>query len=214
MERKAHWENVYQTKPLSEVSWYEPIPATSLKIIDELGLPKSAAIIDIGGGDSLLADHLLELGYTNISVLDISSAAIERAKLRLGLKSILVKWIISDMLLFTGTEKFDLWHDRAAFHFLTDPQDQQLYLYTVNKNLKDDGYLVLGTFSVNGPEKCSNLPVQQYSELTLTRLFSQYFKKINCFIKDHTSPFLTLQQFIFCIFQMNQQLFVIEHPIL
>ncbi|WP_345948876.1 class I SAM-dependent methyltransferase [Mucilaginibacter sp. PAMB04274] len=204
MERKDHWENVYQTKQLSEVSWYEPIPQTSLNIIDELGLPADAAIIDIGGGDSLLADHLLALGYTNISVLDISSAAIEKAKLRLGPKADLVKWIIRDMLLFNGTEKFDVWHDRAAFHFLTDPQDQQLYLSTLNKNLKDDGYLVIGTFSLNGPEKCSNLPVQQYSELTLTRLFSRYFKKINCFIMDHATPFQTLQQFIFCVFQKNQ----------
>lgn len=204
MERKDHWENVYQTKQLSGLSWYEPIPQTSINIIKEFGLSTDAAIIDIGGGDSLLADHLLALGYTNISVLDISSAAIERAKLRLGPKAVLVKWIISDMLLFNGTEKFDVWHDRAAFHFLTDPQDQQLYLYTVNKNLRDDGYLVIGTFSLNGPEKCSNLPVQQYSELTLTRLFSRYFKTINCFIKDHTTPFQTLQQFIFCIFQKNQ----------
>ncbi|MES2060329.1 MULTISPECIES: class I SAM-dependent methyltransferase [Mucilaginibacter] len=204
MERKDHWENVYQTKQLLEVSWFEPIPETSVKIIEELGLSTDAAIIDIGGGDSLLADHLLALGYTNISVLDISSAAIERAKFRLGPKAVLIKWIVSDMLLFNGTEKFDVWHDRATFHFLTDPQDQQLYLYTVNKNLKDDGYLVLGTFSVKGPEKCSNLPVQQYSELTLTRLFSRYFKKINCFIKDHTTPFQTLQQFIFCVFQKNQ----------
>lgn len=204
MERKDHWENIYQTKPLSEVSWYERVPQTSINIMEELDLPKSAAIIDIGGGDSLLADHLLALGYTNISVLDISSAAIERAKLRLGPKAVLVKWIISDMLLFNGAEKFDVWHDRAAFHFLTDPQDQQLYLSTVNKNLKDDGYLVLGTFSVNGPEKCSNLPVQQYSELTLIMLFSRYFKKIKCYIKDHVTPFQTMQQFIFCIFQKNQ----------
>jgi 2-polyprenyl-3-methyl-5-hydroxy-6-metoxy-1,4-benzoquinol methylase len=204
MEGKDHWENIYQTKQLSEVSWYEPIPQTSLNIIDELGLSADVAIIDIGGGDSLLADHLLALGYTNISVLDISSAAIERAKMRLGPKAVLVKWIISDMLLFNGTEKFDVWHDRAAFHFLTKPQDQQQYLYTANKNLKEEGHLVLSTFSVNGPDKCSSLPVRQYSETKLTNLFIRYFTKIKCFIKHHTTPFQTMQPFIFCIFQKNQ----------
>ncbi len=203
-DRKDPWEKVYQSKPLTETSWYEPVPETSLDIISGLKLPKDAAIVDIGGGDSLLADHLLALGYSNITVLDISSAAIERAKLRLGKKAVLVNWITSDMLLFNGAEKFDLWHDRAAFHFLTDPQDQQLYLYTVNKNLKENGYLVLSTFTLNGPEKCSNLPVQQFSEITISDLFSRYFKKINCFTKEHSTPFHTLQQFLHCIFQKSR----------
>jgi 2-polyprenyl-3-methyl-5-hydroxy-6-metoxy-1,4-benzoquinol methylase len=202
-ERKDHWERIYQTKQLSEVSWYEPVPETSLMLIAELKLPKDAAIIDIGGGDSLLADHLLDLGYTNITVLDISAAAIERTKLRLGPKALHIKWIVSDMLLFNGTEKFDLWHDRAAFHFLTDLQDQQIYLSTVNKNLKDHGYLVVSTFSIDGPEKCSNLPIQQYSETTLAKFFSRYFKKLHCLVKDHLTPFQTIQQFVFAVFQRN-----------
>lgn len=201
IERKEHWEKVYQTKRLSEVSWYEPIPYTSLKIINDLSLSKSAAIIDIGGGDSLLADHLLERGYTNITVLDISSAAIERAKLRLGPKACSIKWIESDMLLFNATEKFDLWHDRAAFHFLTDPRDQQIYLNKSNENLKENGYLVTGTFSLKGPEKCSSLRVQQYSEITLQKIFNHFFKKIECFEADHFTPVQTLQTFIFCIFK-------------
>lgn len=120
MNRKDHWEKIYQTKPLSEVSWYKPVPETSLSIIIGLKLSKDAAIIDIGGGDSLLADHLLKLGYTNITVLDISASAIERAKQRLNEKPALVNWIVSDMLLLDSEFKYDLWHDRAALHFLTE----------------------------------------------------------------------------------------------
>ncbi|RFZ83047.1 class I SAM-dependent methyltransferase [Mucilaginibacter terrenus] len=201
MDKKEHWEKVYQTKSLTEVSWYEPAPETSLNIIASLKLCKNAAIIDIGGGDSLLADHLLALGYTNITVLDISAAAIERAKLRLGPRAALVKWIIRDMLLFTGSEKFDLWHDRATFHFLTDLQDRHIYLDIVNRNLKVKGYLIVSTFALDGPEKCSNLPVHQFSESTLFDVFGLYFTKINCFEKEHPTPVLTLQQFLYCTFQ-------------
>ncbi len=203
MEQKEHWEKVYQTKLISELSWYEPKPETSLKIIHEINLPKDASIIDIGAGDSLLADFLLEEGFTNISVLDISAEAIERAKIRLGKKSTMVKWIISDMLLFDGIEKFDLWHDRAAFHFLVDPKDQQQYIKVMNRSIKENGFLVLSTFSTLGPEKCSGLPVKKYSEITLTNIFQSYFKKIRCFEKDHSTPFHSIQQFIFCLFQRD-----------
>ncbi len=204
MNSKDHWENIYQSKPLTDASWYEPIPETSLSIISRLKLPKDAAIIDIGGGDSLLADHLLALGYTNITVLDISSAAIERAKLRMGKQATLVNWVVSDMLVFKESKKFEIWHDRAAFHFLTDPQDQQLYLDNVNKNLKENGYLIISTFALDGPEKCSNLPVQQFSEISLCNKFGPYFKKLNCFTKEHLTPFRTLQQFLYCTFQKIQ----------
>ena len=203
MERKDHWEKVYQTKELAEVSWYEPLPETSLRLISELTPSRDAAVIDIGGGDSLLADHLLELGYTNITVLDISMAAIERAKVRLSTKAIQIKWIVSDMLLFSGDGEFDIWHDRATFHFLNEAQDKDIYLQMVNNHLKAEGYLVMSTFSLNGPEKCSSLPVQQYSEDSLNDFFNRYFKKIKCFIKDHETPFQTFQQFIVCVFRKN-----------
>ena len=203
MERKDHWEKVYQTKELAEVSWYEPLPETSLRLISQLAPSRDAAIIDIGGGDSLLADHLLDLGYTNITVLDISMAAIERAKVRLGTKAIQIKWILSDMLLFTSTGKYDIWHDRATFHFLNKARDKEIYLQMVNNHLKAEGYLVISTFSLNGPEKCSSLPVQQYSEDSLNDFFNRYFKKIKCFIKNHKTPFQTLQQFIVCVFRKN-----------
>lgn len=200
-DKKQHWETIYEKKQLPEVSWYERKPETSLAIINGYALSKGAAIIDIGGGDSLLTDHLLALGYTNITVLDISANAIDRAKLRLQEKAHLVHWVISDILNFKTNRKFDIWHDRAAFHFLTDQRDQDRYLSKVHQFLNPEGYLVMSTFAKDGPEKCSGLPIQQYSEDTLVRLFSKYFDKIKCFSQEHLTPFATLQKFIFCIFK-------------
>jgi 2-polyprenyl-3-methyl-5-hydroxy-6-metoxy-1,4-benzoquinol methylase len=200
-ERKQHWEAVYQTKQLTEVSWYEPIPETSLSIIKLFKLPKNAAIIDIGGGDSLLVDYLLKLGYTNVTVLDISAKAIDRAKERLGEKAPKVRWIVKDIIDFNPDEKYDLWHDRATFHFLINKEEQDKYLNIVHQHLTTDGYMVLSTFSEEGPEKCSGLPVQQYTENSLPKLFAQYFDKIKCFTKMHVTPFHTIQSFVFCSFR-------------
>jgi 2-polyprenyl-3-methyl-5-hydroxy-6-metoxy-1,4-benzoquinol methylase len=200
-DRKQHWEEVYKTKQLTEVSWYEPIPETSLSIIKLFRLPKNAAIIDIGGGDSLLVDYLLMLGYTNVTVLDISSKAIERAKERLGANASQVKWIVKDVIDFNPGQKYDLWHDRATFHFLINKEEQGKYLEMVHRYLGPDGYMVLSTFSEEGPEKCSGLPVQQYSENSLPNLFARYFEKIRCFTKMHITPFHTIQSFVFCSFR-------------
>ncbi|HZX58904.1 MAG TPA: class I SAM-dependent methyltransferase, partial [Mucilaginibacter sp.] len=189
----------------TQVSWYEPIPETSLSIIARFNLPKDAAIIDIGGGDSLLVDYLLLMGYSNITVLDISAKAIERAQARLGEKAQLVTWLVRDVLDFTTTQQYDLWHDRAAFHFFTDMNEQERYLDSVHQYLKPNGYLVLSTFSTEGPETCSGLPVQQYSENSLSKLFNRYFEKIRCFTKMHITPFHTVQSFVFCSFQNTKQ---------
>ena len=156
-DNKEHWENIYQTKNLSEVSWYQPTPETSLNFFKKFEVPLTAQIIDIGGGDSYLVDHLLELGYHNISVLDISSAAIERAKLRLGEKADKVTWIVSDITTFVPTQNYDIWHDRAAFHFLTDELSISKYVETASKVLSPSGILILGTFSNQGPTKCSGI---------------------------------------------------------
>jgi 2-polyprenyl-3-methyl-5-hydroxy-6-metoxy-1,4-benzoquinol methylase len=200
-DQKQHWETIYEKKQLTDVSWYEEKPENSLAIIDGFELPKHASIIDIGGGDSLLTDHLLALGYTNITVLDISANAIDRAKLRLQEKAPLVHWVISDVLNFNTNRKFDIWHDRAAFHFLTSQRDQTRYLNKVHQFLKPEGYLVMSTFAKDGPEKCSGLPVQRHSEDSLSRLFVKYFDKIKCVAKEHITPFSTLQKFIFCSFK-------------
>lgn len=201
MNRKEHWENVYTTKALKDVSWYQPLPRESLAFMEELQIPPDAAIIDIGGGDSLLADHLLERGYTDITVLDISAAAIERAKKRLGHKATAVKWIVTDITAFNPERRYYFWHDRAAFHFLTREEEVNQYLAIAGKGIAPGGKIVIGTFAENGPEKCSGLPVQQYSESALTTLIKKWFEKIKCVQTDHVTPFNTIQHFIFCSFK-------------
>ena len=197
--RKDHWETIYQNKHPNEVSWTQNVPETSLHLIHELDLPSSANIIDIGGGESTLVDFLLDEGFENITVLDISSNAIERAKKRLGTKANKVKWIVSDILEFQPTEKYDLWHDRATFHFLIEEKDIRKYVDLVynhtNKNL------LISTFSTEGPLKCSGLEITQYNEDTMEKTFVSEFKKISCIAVDHTTPFNTQQNFIFCSFE-------------
>ena len=200
-DRKKHWENVYQTKELKEVSWYQPTPITSLDFIKEFNVQKTAKIIDIGGGDSFLADSLLDLGYTDVTVLDISSAAIERAKQRLAEKAQNVKWIVADAAAFNPIEKYDFWHDRAAFHFLTDEQDISCYLKIAEQNINSSGVLVIGTFSEDGPKKCSGINIKQYSESSMTERLKALFEKINCIRVEHQTPFDTTQNFVFCSFR-------------
>lgn len=201
---KNHWEKIYQTKSLNEVSWYQPKPEISLDFVQKLNLPKTAKMIDVGGGDSFFVDYLLKLDYQNITVLDISEAAIERAKARLGKKAQLVNWVVEDVTHFHSTEQYDFWHDRAAFHFLTDKEDVEKYGATVSKNIKDNGVLVIGTFSEEGPKKCSGIDICQYSEHTLTNVFNQFFDKIECINIDHKTPFDTVQNFVFCSFRKNK----------
>lgn len=203
-DRKKHWENIYQTKELKDVSWFQPIPETSLYFFKQLNVPKTAKVIDIGGGDSFLADHLLGLGYKDILVLDISTAAIERARQRLGDQAKNVKWIVEDAVNFKPTEKYDFWHDRAAFHFCTDEQEISTYLETAEQNINPAGLLVIGTFSEQGPKKCSGLEIKQYSELTMAEQLKPFFEKINCITVDHKTPSGTIQNFVFCSFRKLQ----------
>lgn len=199
-DRKKHWENIYQTKDLKDVSWFQPTPETSLDIFRQFNVSKTAKVIDIGGGDGFLVDHLLEMGYQDISVLDISANAIERAKQRLGEKAKNVKWIVADATNFEPTEKYDYWHDRAAFHFLTDQHDISKYIEIAEKNLNANGVLVIGTFSEQGPKKCSGIEITQYSETTMTDLLKNSFEKIKCINVDHKTPSETIQNFVFCSF--------------
>ena len=189
IDRKQHWENVYATKEPHQVSWTQETPQTSIDFIQSFGLDKTARIIDIGGGDSKLVDHLLELGYTNISVLDISEKALEKAKQRLGENAKKVTWIVSDVTDFEPTQHYDIWHDRAAFHFLRTKDEIQKYLVILRKFVK--GYVVIGTFSDQGPLKCSGLEITQYSESTMAERLSDGFEKLTCINLEHTTPFET-----------------------
>jgi 2-polyprenyl-3-methyl-5-hydroxy-6-metoxy-1,4-benzoquinol methylase len=201
MTLKRHWENVFTSKKVNEVSWYQQIPQDSLDFILQLALPENAAIIDIGGGDSFLVDHLLNMGYTNITVLDISQAAIDKVKIRLGNKAGMVNWIVSNILDFKADIKYDCWHDRAAFHFLTTAKEIETYLSIAQKSVKPAGKMIIGTFSDNGPEKCSGLPVKQYDENLLSSTWQKWFLKIKCITSNHITPFKTVQNFLFCSFQ-------------
>jgi len=204
-DRKKHWENIYQTKKHEDVSWYQPNPETSLNFIEEFGIAKDARIIDVGGGDSFLVDHLLGLGFTNLTVLDISEAALQRAQKRLGEHAHLVNWIVADVTQYTASEKFDLWHDRAAFHFLTDEVEIRNYLKNVQQSLTDQGVFVVGTFSEEGPTKCSGIDIKQYSEKSMSTLLSKTFEKIKCVAVDHKTPADKIQNFVFCSFKKQQK---------
>lgn len=200
-ERKIHWENVFETKDTTKVSWYQPIPETSMKMIDKLNLPKTVRIIDVGSGDSFLADFLLERGYSEITLLDISEKALDTIRIRLAAKAENIIFLANDVTDLSSAGTFDIWHDRAVFHFLTEKRDIQKYVENVSEKLVSGGYLILGTFSTNGPDMCSGLKVQQYSENKLTEIFKKGFRKIECFKENHQTPSGANQNFLFCVFQ-------------
>jgi SAM-dependent methyltransferase len=196
---KEHWETIYKTKKPTEVSWTQEVPAVSLAFIHQFKIPKNAKIIDIGGGDSNLVDFLLAEGYTNLSVLDISEAAILRAQERLGKEAPKVTWIVCDILDFKPKEKYDVWHDRAAFHFQTEPAKIDTYLNIVKNAV--DGMVIIGTFSTDGPTKCSGLEIKQYDEDGMKAKFIQSdFKNLECKREDHVTPSGVVQNFVFCSF--------------
>ncbi len=198
---KKHWETVYETKNPDQVSWTQAVPKTSLDFIHSFGLPKTAKIIDIGGGDSKLADHLLDEGFQNITVLDISATALEKAKKRLGKKAKKINWVVSDITDFKPQNKFDVWHDRATFHFLTSAEQVAKYMDTARRSVT--GFMTIGTFSTTGPSKCSGLEIKQYSEETLTEELKNGFDKIKCVTEDHVTPFDSKQNFLFCSFKKH-----------
>lgn len=199
--QQQHWNTVYNTKSEEEVSWFQPYPKSSMEFIELFNLPLDARIIDVGGGDSRFVDALLEKGYRNIDILDISSAALEKTKKRLGDKASNINWIVSDITAFEPTKQYDFWHDRAAFHFLTTEEQINTYVSIAEDALKDGGYLVLGTFSENGPKKCSGLEIRQYSEASMSARFEVWFERIKCIKEGHTTPSHTVQDFLFCSFK-------------
>jgi hypothetical protein len=202
-QEKDHWENIYRTKQPEQMSWTEKVPVTSLEFIHGFQLSKTARIIDVGGGDSRLIDFLLDEGFEDITVLDISGMALDRANRRLGVHAAKVKWVEQDIMVFRPDAYFDLWHDRAKFHFLTTKEQITKYLSIARHSIITNGYSVIGTFSDKGPKNCSGLPVRRYDEKDLTEELSNGFEKIRCITEDHITPFQTRQNFLFCSFRRN-----------
>lgn len=196
-----YWDEVYKKKSEQEVSWFQEVPTTSLKMIDELHLTNDTQIIDIGGGDSRLVDHLIIRGFSNISILDISSEALEKAKKRLHKSTTEIDFIAIDVTLFKPTKKYMLWHDRATFHFLTQLDQVEKYLKIAHEALDEGGNLIISTFSKTGPEKCSGLSITQYSQEDLKKLFGKYFQNIECFEDTHQTLWGSTQNFVYCGFK-------------
>lgn len=201
VDRKAHWESVYSDKKSTEVSWYQQHPEVSLDLIKATGIDASARIIDIGGGASTLVDFLLDAGYQNLSVLDIAHSAIEQAKLRLGDSANKVAWIESDITKFSPDEAFDLWHDRAVFHFLSDEADRSSYVSTLTNALNPGAHVIIATFGLDGPEKCSGLNVVRYSPETMSAVLGENFQLVETSTEEHKTPRESSQSFVYCRFK-------------
>ena len=200
---KKHWETLYAEKDSAEVSWYQSHPQYSLSLIEDTGIGTKASIIDVGGGASTLVDHLLKTGYRDITVFDIARAAIEQAQLRLGNRSQRVTWIEGDITSYAPEQQFDIWHDRAVFHFLTGERDRACYLETLFKALKPCGQAIIATFSDSGPNQCSGLDVVRYSPETLKQTLGQQLRLVETFTEEHHTPGGGLQQFVYCRFCRN-----------
>lgn len=198
--RKAHWEQVYSTRRPHEVGWYQAYPDLSLKLIAGTGVGKEAAIIDVGGGASCLVDELLAAGYRDLSVLDISAAALAAVKSRLGDKAATVEWLESDITRFAPPRQYQIWHDRAVFHFLTEAADRQRYLDAVRTALPPGGHLIVATFALDGPAQCSGLDVVRYSPESLRREVGEGFEVVESFAGTHITPSMGQQSFTFCRF--------------
>lgn len=202
MQTKKHWEQVYSSKPDNSVSWFQEHAKLSLRLIRETGIHKSAAIIDIGGGTSTLVDDLLLDGYSSLTVLDLSATALAAARKRLGSRAYKIEWLeenITNALLHAYA--YDIWHDRAVFHFLTTPEERQAYIKTVLRSVKPGGHVIVATFAEDGPTQCSGLPVIGYNADQLHSVFGTSFKLLEHEKEEHLTPSGVIQKFIYCHFQ-------------
>jgi ubiquinone/menaquinone biosynthesis C-methylase UbiE len=196
---KTHWEHIHKTKTSVQVSWYQEHPVQSLQLIAETGVDKAAQIIDVGGGISTLVDDLLAIGYGQITVLDISAAALQTTQQRLGARAKDVSWLEADVTQVQLPYQFyDIWHDRAVFHFLTDSEDRQRYVKKVKESVKMGGHVIVATFASDGPEKCSGLQVARYAPESLHHEFGEGFELVGSRNELHHTPFGTDQKFIYC----------------
>jgi ubiquinone/menaquinone biosynthesis C-methylase UbiE len=204
MTNKAHWESVYQTKAVDEVSWYRPHLEVSLGLIEQAALDSGRVVIDVGGGEATLVDDLVARGYGDVTVLDISQAAIDLAKGRLGPSGASVHWITGDITAVElGAARYDVWHDRAVFHFLTSAEDRAAYVRQVARAVRVGGHVIVATFGLDGPEKCSGLDVVRYDAENLHGEFGPKFHLLDSVIELHETPWGTPQQFVYCFCRME-----------
>jgi SAM-dependent methyltransferase len=199
--RQTHWQNVYQTKGEREVSWFEESPAISLDLIRATGISGDASIIDIGGGTSRLVDALIDAGFKSITVLDLSEKALATSRARLGRRGDGVNWVVADVTTWRPQQTYDVWHDRAAFHFLPDPDDQAAYAERIRRAVKPGGHVIIGTFALDGPERCSGLPVVRHDAASIGRILGNLFTLIESRRHDHRTPGGAIQHFQFSRFQ-------------
>lgn len=200
---KAHWEKVYQSKNFEEVSWFQAIPETSIQFFEKLNLPKTAKIIDMGAGESHFVDYLIEKGYEHITLVDISEEALNKTKARLEEKGKSIKYIVANVGEFKTTEKYDFWHDRATFHFLTGIAEIEHYTQNICRSLNAGAHFLIGTFAEGGLKKCSDLEVYQYSADDLSEVFARCLTQKKSLKVDHKTPDGTIQKFIFCLFKYD-----------
>ena len=200
-DRRTHWEGVYSTKGENEVSWFQESPAVSLEMIKQANPAREAAVIDIGGGASRLVDCLLQQGYRSVAVLDLSAKALEAAKTRIGSAAASVDWIVADVTTWQPTRSYDVWHDRAAFHFLTEPGDRAAYLECMQSAVRRGGQIIIGTFALDGPDKCSGLAVRRYDSASLAAELGSSFELLDTRTETHHTPWNSTQAFQFSRFR-------------
>lgn len=203
IDRKAHWQNVYNSKGENEVSWFQESPAPSLDLLALIGASKDSAILDIGGGASRLVDALVRKGYKDLTVLDLSEAAFGVVKQRLGEAAGRVHWIACDVTAWEPARLYDVWHDRAAFHFLTDNNERSAYVERLRRALRSGGHAIIGTFAPDGPEMCSGLPVARYDAESLSAIFGRAFALVDTRRHQHVTPWQATQQFQFSVFRLS-----------
>lgn len=196
-----HWQSLYETKASDDVSWYEPVPQRSLELIQATGLASDAALLDVGGGTSTLVDHLLMAGFADITVLDIAPTALEASEARLGTAASQVQWIATDVTTWQPQGRYDLWHDRAVFHFLIDPTLRDQYLQVMRAALAPGAFVVMATFGPEGPTRCSGLDVQRYSAAELSAVLGSAFRLVRSDIDEHVTPSGCVQQFLYSLWR-------------
>lgn len=200
-DRESHWNGVYATRGANEVSWYQARPETSLSLIERLGIGPDDAVIDVGGGASTFVDHLVDREFGNVTVLDISAAALGAAQRRLGARAARVNWLAGDVIRLRPQGPFRLWHDRAVFHFLVEAADRHAYVGVLRDAISSGGHVVMATFAEDGPERCSNLPVRRYSPELLAAELEPHFRMIGALRETHVTPAGGHQNFVYCCFQ-------------